>query len=97
MDLKEEATKDIEAVEISDIIKKFEDSNHKKLEKSLKDFIGYFKQIYKELGLEWKEEDTLKTSAIFDAVLERAKIEAIQIMLSTAHCDTPKKSEQKQE
>jgi len=95
MDLKDDITENIEDMELYDIIKKFEESNHQKLEKSLIDFISYFKRIYKELGLEWNEEDNLNISAIFDAILERAKLEAIQIMLSTTHCDSSKKLEEK--
>jgi len=76
-----ETTKDLK---LSEIIKKYEESNHQKLEQSLKDFLDYFKKIYNELGMEWTDEDSVKVSSIFDAILERAKLEAIQILLSTA-------------
>jgi hypothetical protein len=70
-------------LELSDIIKKYEETNHQKLETSLKDYVGYFKKIYKKLDIEWTDEDSLKVSAIFDAILERAKLDAIQILLSS--------------
>ena len=46
--------------------------------------------------MEWTAEDSLKVSAIFDAILERAKLDAIQILLSSAEgkeMDKPRKSE----
>ncbi|MTK65001.1 MAG: hypothetical protein F8N15_10940 [Methanobacterium sp.] len=70
-------------LELSDIIKKYEEANHQKLETSLKDYVGYFKKIYKKLDMEWTDEDSLKVSAIFDALLERAKLDAIQLLLSS--------------
>lgn len=82
----------VKDLELSDIIKKYEESNHQKLEKSLKDYVGYFKTIYKELGMEWTEEDSLKVSSIFDAILERAKLDAIQILLSTSKGKKSEKS-----
>lgn len=83
---------DLKDLELSDIIKKYEEANHQKLERSLKDYLGYFKTIYKELDIEWTDEDSLKVSAIFDAILERAKLEAIQILLSTAEGKKSEKS-----
>lgn len=83
-------------LKLSDIIKKYDESNHQKLETSLRDYVGYFKKIYEELDMEWTAEDSLKVSAIFDAILERAKLDAIQILLSSAEgkeMDKPRKSE----
>lgn len=71
-------------LKLSDIIKKYDESNHQKLETSLRDYVSYFKKIYEELDMEWTAEDSLKVSAIFDAILERAKLDAIQILLSSS-------------
>jgi len=79
----EDTSETFKDLELSDIIKKYEKSNHQKLEKSLQDYVNYFKKIYKELGMEWTAEDSVKVSSIFDAILERAKLEAIQMLLST--------------
>lgn len=88
----EDTKETVKDLELSDIIKKYEESNHQKLEKSLKDYVNYFKKIYEELDIEWTEEDSIKVSSIFDAILERAKLEAIQILLSTAEVKKSGKS-----
>lgn len=80
----EDTNETVKDLKLEDIIKKYEESNRQKLEQSLKDYVDYFKLIYKELGMEWKAEDSKKVSSIFDAILERAKLEAIQILLSTS-------------
>jgi hypothetical protein len=92
----EDTKETVKDLKLSDIIKKYEESNHQKLEKSLKDYVGYFKTIYKELDMEWTEEDNIKVSSIFDAILERAKLEAIQILLSTAEGTKSEKSSSKE-
>ncbi|UTB33267.1 MAG: hypothetical protein NKF70_03070 [Methanobacterium sp. ERen5] len=79
-------------LKLSDIIKKYDESNHQKLETSLRDYVGYFKKIYEELDMEWTAEDSLKVSGIFDAILERAKLDAIQILLSSAEGKEREKS-----